>query len=286
MIGLTIMLTKKLWFSGKTVTLKDKSTKYPLKLIEKKILNHDTRIFRFKLPSEQHVLGLPVGQHIYLTARINDSLLIRPYTPISAADASGYMQLLIKVYFKGVHPKFPDGGKMTQYLDSLNIGDSIEVRGPNGLLQYQGNGEFKIQPDKKSPPKTHHYKNLCMIAGGSGITPMYQMILHILREPDDQTKLCLLYANQTEQDILLRESLDDLAVKHKERFKCWYTIDKAKDDWRYSTGFINADMMNKCLAPPSDETIVTMCGPPPMIQFACQPSLDKLGHQAKNRFVF
>ena len=29
---------------------------------------------------------------------------------------------------------------MSQYLDSLNIGDTVEVRGPNGRLQYKGKG--------------------------------------------------------------------------------------------------------------------------------------------------
>jgi len=46
----------------------------------------------------------------------------------------------VQVYFKNVHPKFPAGGKMSQHLDSLDIGDFIDVRGPNGLLVYNGRG--------------------------------------------------------------------------------------------------------------------------------------------------
>lgn len=45
-----------------------------------------------------------------------------------------------QVYFKNVHPKFPEGGKMSQHLESLKIGDTIDVRGPNGLLEYKGQG--------------------------------------------------------------------------------------------------------------------------------------------------
>lgn len=45
-----------------------------------------------------------------------------------------------QVYLKGVHPKFPEGGKMSQYLDSLKIGDVVEFRGPSGLLTYTGKG--------------------------------------------------------------------------------------------------------------------------------------------------
>jgi len=46
----------------------------------------------------------------------------------------------VQIYFKDVHPKFPAGGKMSQHLDSLLIGDYIDVRGPNGLLVYNGRG--------------------------------------------------------------------------------------------------------------------------------------------------
>ena len=47
-----------------------------------------------------------------------------------------------QVYFKDTHPKFPEGGKMTQYLEKMEIGDSIDVRGPSGLLVYNGKGEW------------------------------------------------------------------------------------------------------------------------------------------------
>merc|ERR1712130_887859 len=65
-------------------------------------------IFRFELPSPTHCLGLPIGQHIYLSARINGSLVVRPYTPTSSDEDLGHMDLVIKVYHANVHPKFPD----------------------------------------------------------------------------------------------------------------------------------------------------------------------------------
>ncbi len=38
-----------------------------------------------------------VGQHVYLTARIDGELVIRPYTPTSSDDDHGFMDLVIKV---------------------------------------------------------------------------------------------------------------------------------------------------------------------------------------------
>ena len=58
-----------------------------------------------------------------------------------------------------------------------------------------------------------------MIAGGSGITPMFQVAQGILRNPYDATKVFLIYANVAEDDILLRKEFDAWARDHRARFK-------------------------------------------------------------------
>lgn len=149
------------------------------------------------MPSNKHVLGLPVGQHIHLIATIKDELVIRSYTPVSSDDNLGYVDLVIKVYFKNTHPKFPDGGKMSQYLESMKIGDTIAFRGPSGRLQYLSNGKFSIKKLRKDPPKLVQVKKVNMIAGGTGITPMLQLVREILKHSDtDRTELSLIFANQ------------------------------------------------------------------------------------------
>ncbi|XP_008313618.2 NADH-cytochrome b5 reductase 3 [Cynoglossus semilaevis] len=283
-----INLIFRLFFSKRrpAITLEDPNIKYALRLIDKQIVSHDTRKFRFALPSPEHVLGLPVGQHIYLSAKINGNLVVRPYTPTSSDDDKGYVDLVIKVYFKGVHPKFPEGGKMSQYLESLRISDTIDFRGPSGLLVYKGKGQFDIQADKKSPAVTTTAKHVGMIAGGTGITPMLQIITAMMKDPQDQTVCHLLFANQTDKLILLRPELEEIQVNNPDRFNLWLTLDRAPDDWEYSQGFISEDMVRNHLPPPSDDTLILMCGPPPMIQFACNPNLDKVGHAESRRFTF
>ena len=59
------------------IALEDSNIKYPFKLIAKEILTHDTRRFRFGLPSDEHVSGLPVGNHITVSAKINGELVVR-----------------------------------------------------------------------------------------------------------------------------------------------------------------------------------------------------------------
>jgi len=268
------------------VALVNPTEKYPMKLVEKIVLSHDTRLFRFELPSPEHVLGLPIGQHIYLSARIGGSLVVRPYTPTSSDEDQGHMDLVIKVYHADVHPKFPEGGKMTQHLEAMAIGDTIDVRGPGGLLQYEGRGSFAVKEDKKGEPKTVQAKQVSMIAGGTGITPMLQLVRAVFRDPSDTTCLSLLYANQTEDDILLRAELEEVAAEHPDRFKLWYTVDRPAEGWAYSSGFISADMIQQALYPPSEDNLVVLCGPPPMINFACTPNLDKLGYSQGGRFSY
>lgn len=73
--------------------------------------------------------------------------------------------LSYQVYLKGVHPKFPEGGKMSQYLDSLKIGDVVEFRGPSGLLTYAGKGN-SLPPRRSCPQISLQSVALCVRAHG------------------------------------------------------------------------------------------------------------------------
>jgi len=250
-------------------------------------LSHDTVRFRFTLPSATPVLGLPIGKHFKLFCpnptgkekgkwngrddpEDGESEIERKYTPTTSDADVGYVDLIIKVY-KGVD-RFPDGGKMSQYMDTLKVGDTLDIQGPIGMHEYLGHGKFM------SGKKEIECKKLGMMAGGTGITPMLQVMAAILRDPSDKTEVSLLYANQTENDILVRDMLDDLAAKHPTQLKVWYTLDRPPADWKYSEGFITDTMIAEHLPGPKESTLVLMCGPPPMVKFACQQNLDKLGY--------
>jgi cytochrome-b5 reductase len=57
----------------------------------------NTCSYRFALPKEDDVLGLPIGQHISVSAEINGKDITRSYTPTSSDDDLGHFDLLIKV---------------------------------------------------------------------------------------------------------------------------------------------------------------------------------------------
>lgn len=61
---------------------------------------------------------------------------------------------------------------MSQYLDQLEIGDTVEFSGPSGGLHYKGAGTFHYKKDRRE----RKFKTVSMIAGGTGLTPVYQVL--------------------------------------------------------------------------------------------------------------
>lgn len=136
-------------------------------------ISHDVSRFRFKYPDPKMLLGLPVGQHISFKYTDSDGKdVIRNYTP--TRDGYGFVDFVVKIYFPNIHPKFPDGGKMSQHLHNMKIGDRLLMRGPKGNVDYKGKGKFEVKKKAYEIVK-YNVKNIGMIAGGTGITPMLQV---------------------------------------------------------------------------------------------------------------
>jgi nitrate reductase (NAD(P)H) len=262
----------------------DPTRRQQFKLIQRTDVCHNTRLLRFSLPSTEHVLGLPVGQHVFVSARVDGRLVMRAYTPVSTNAEKGVMDLLIKVYFKGVDPLYPDGGVMSQHLESLQVGDTVEVKGPLGHIEYLGHGYFDLSGSKA------YTSSLALVAGGTGITPMYQIIVAVLANPEDKTRMWLLYGNRSEDDILLHAELDALAAAHPERLTVTHTLSRPKDaaTWKGCVGRINADLVAKHLPPAIDgskKPIAFMCGPTGL-QDSCQALLAAVGYDDDRVHIF
>jgi cytochrome-b5 reductase len=180
--------------------------------------------YRFALPRPSDVLGLPIGQHISIGATLPDQPkeVVRSYTPISSDENAGHFDLLIKSY---------PTGNISKYMAGLRIGQPIRVKGPKGAMVY-------------TPNMVRHFG---MIAGGTGITPMLQVIRAIIRgRPsnggNDTTEVDLIFANVTQEDILLREDLDQLA-KEDPGFRVHYVLNNPPEGWSGGVGFVSPDMI-------------------------------------------
>lgn len=247
-------------------------------LIEKTVLTHNVVRLKFGLPSRTQKFGLPVGKHIFVYAKVDGETVMRAYTPTSSDHDLGYFELVIKVYRANSNPKFPDGGKLSQHLDSLTIGDKLSVKGPVGHVEYLGRGKYMLDGVEKFTTAFN------LLAGGTGITPCYQIIKAILRDPEDTTKVSLLYANTSKDDILLWDELEEMSKD--DRFSVWYTVAIPPENWQYSSGYISSDMCKEHLLPHSENAVACMCGPPPMIACACKPSLASMGFEESQMIEF
>ncbi|CAG8670692.1 34491_t:CDS:2, partial [Racocetra persica] len=208
-------------------------------LVKKITISHNVALYRFGLPNPDDILGLPIGQHISVQAEIGGKPVQRSYTPTSSDDDIGHFDLVIKTY---------PNGNISKWFDSLEVGQMITVKGPKG--------QFKYKPGL--------VRALGMIAGGTGITPMLQIIRAICKNPADKTRVSLIFANVTYDDILLKDELDSLAARH-ENFTVFYSLDKPPEGWTGGSGFVTPEVIQKYCPSPSDDIKILLCGPPPMV---------------------
>jgi len=191
--------------------------------------------YRFALPTPNSILGLPIGQHISIAAILpvtdpkDPSItvqkeVVRSYTPISGDHVPGHFDLLIKSY---------PTGNISKYMASLVVGQTIKVKGPKGAMVYAPN----------------MVKRFGMIAGGTGITPMLQIIRAIIRgrPTGDVTEIDLIFANVGVEDILLKEDLDQLAKEDK-RFRVYYVLNNPPEKWDGGVGFVTPEMIQVCFS--------------------------------------
>jgi len=264
--------------TGRKLALNPKK-KQPFKLQNKTVLSHDSFMLDFALQSPEHVLGLDTGKHMFLSADVKGETVMRRYTPISSNYDIGRVKFVIKAY----RPceRFPNGGKFSQHLDSLKIGDTIDMRGPVGEFEYISNGKYLIDGEE------HLSTRYNMVAGGTGITPVMQIAAEILRHPQDTTQISLIFACREENDLLMRSTLDQWASVFPNKFKVHYILsDKWPEGWKYSTGFVSKPLFEEHFYPAGDDVHNLMCGPPIMLDRGCTPNLVALGHKKDRIFAF
>ncbi|KAJ9693675.1 hypothetical protein PVL29_009568 [Vitis rotundifolia] len=231
------------------------------KLVKRTQLSHNVAKFRFDLPTPTSVLGLPIGQHISCKGKDGEGQeIIKPYTPTTLDSDVGYFELVIKMYPQG---------RMSHHFREMRVGDYLAVKGPKGRFKYQ----------------VGQVRAFGMLAGGSGITPMFQVARAILENPKDKTKVHLIYANVTFEDILLKEELEGLSASYPDHFKVYYVLNQPPEAWNGGVGFVSKEMIKAhCPAPASDIQILR-CGPPPMNK-AMGAILNDIGYTDEMQFQF
>ena len=174
----------------------------------------------------------------------------RPYTPSSLPGTAGFFDLTVKRYETGV---------MSKYLHDQRVGDTVLMSGPR-----QG-GHWVDGMAKK----------VGFVAGGTGITPMISIIRWILTKRLDAEQF-LVFANKTEADIIFRDEWERDVRAHP-NFHCYHVLEKPPAGWPEGTGRITAEILRRRLPPSGPETVLFLCGPPPMMN-ALEEILRGLGY--------
>lgn len=209
-----------------------------LELIDKTIVSRNSAIYRFKLNHDDEVLDIPPGHNVACCMEIDGKDEIRYYSPISNKFDTGFFDILVKSY---------PNGKVSKRFAMLREGQTVKFRGPVGRLEY----------------KTNMAKEIGLIAGGSGITPVLQVITEIITNPGDDTKISLIFANETSNDILLKNEIDEIAKKYP-GFSVHYTLTSPPVSWDGSTGYVTKEIIQEHMPSPSAANRLFICGPPEM----------------------
>lgn len=179
------------------------------------------------------------GQHLTIKVNIKGETLYRTFSISSIPNTDNTLTLTIKKI---------KGGKVTNYLaENLKVGDSLEVTTPSG--------QFYLNPEPA------HQKHYVMIAGGSGITPIYSMIGTILKfEP--KSKITLLYANRTSNSIIFKEQFEQWAKAFPAQLEVKHFLSEEENPQNAIRGYITRisieGILNKY---GKDKLDFYLCGP-------------------------
>jgi len=258
-------------------------TLQPYKLLAKQQTSPDSAILRFALPETRPLLGndpdVPTCIKVKYTHTVDDEhsadepstsdSYSKSYSPISHPSTPGYFELLVKSY-----PYTPGGG-VGKFLVDMSVGDTISATVKSERMMHGSPAVLE-----------RNWKNVGMVAGGTGIAPHIQ-ILRILLRDDPDAIVKLLFINRHSEDILLKTELDALVRQYPRRFTVTYSLtgvtkeehDRVKgpssmeisatgelidtsDTFEYGRGSV--DMIRRALPPPSSQsetgTMIFVCG--------------------------
>ncbi|EGX95423.1 NADH-cytochrome B5 reductase, putative [Cordyceps militaris CM01] len=239
-----------------------------LVLEDAEMVNHNTRRLRFRFQDKEAASGLPLTSALLTYSWPKDSWLpvIRPYTPITTADETGHLDLLVKQY---------PNGKSSTHLHSLKPGHTLFFVAPLSGHQWQPNS----------------YKHVTLIAGGAGITPIYQLAQGILNNPDDKTAVTVVFGVNSDRDVLFKKEFDEYEQRFPGRFRAVYTVSSPVPGSPHRKGHVNEALLKEVTPAPGPGNMVFVSGPPPMetalVGSRREPGiLEKYGYRKEQVYKF
>ncbi|XP_063243398.1 cytochrome b5 reductase 4 isoform X1 [Bacillus rossius redtenbacheri] len=234
------------------------------RVVEVLPVTHDTRLIVLRHPDNVHRV-VPVGHHVRVRSNIQGTEVVRSYTPVPpclpcrappppACWADDCLCLMVKEY---------SGGALSPWLCGRAPGDSLELSGPAGSF---------------SACLLRGAAQLCLVAAGTGVTPMLGLIAWALRARGNMCRrINLMFFNRTQKDILWRDQLDKLQ-EMDDRFTVVYRLSEPDDSWSGQRGRVDKACLESFVPNISanKELFVCICGPDAFTELTGR-LLDELG---------
>jgi ring-1,2-phenylacetyl-CoA epoxidase subunit PaaE len=203
---------------------------------------------KFNLNAEmKDIFAYKAGQYLTLLANIQGEEVRRAYSLCTSPTTDNYIAVTVKAV---------ENGKMSNYVNKeVKTGDEIQVMPPNG--------KFFIEADAAKQ------RTIILFGGGSGITPLMGIAKTILHS-EPLSNIYLVYANRSVEDVIFKKELENMEQENKNRFKIFYSYDKAPMMWFGLKGFLTektvGEILKHKIGIQSGSAEYFICGPSPMME--------------------
>jgi ferredoxin-NADP reductase len=205
--------------------------------------------------------GNAAGQHLDVRLTAPDGYTATRSYSIASSGSSTRVVLAVD--------KLPDGEVSPYLVDELRAGDQLEVHGPLGAF-------FVWRPATESGDD----RPVQLIAGGSGVVPLYAMA-HAHAEAGDPTPFRLLYSVRTPDDVYFADEWRALVEASAPlQLDLVYTR-RTPDDWPTPPARITREALSVAVIPAADRPRVYVCGSTGFVERVAD-QLVELGHEPRS----
>ena len=218
-------------------------------LVREHPLTASARSITFTVP---HWPGNDAGQHVDVRLTAPDGYqAVRSYS-IASTGPGADVELAVE--------RLPDGEVSPFLVDDLELGDTVELRGPLG-------GWFVWRAEQTPPVQ--------LIAGGSGVVPFVAMLRAHARA-GSITPMHLLYSLRTPADAFFH---DELSESPAPSTVAWHYTRAAPPDWPEAPRRLTPEGLKAKTLPPERAPLTYICGPTGFVETVSR-ALISIGHSA------
>jgi len=180
-----------------------------------------------------------------------------PFTPSSSPKIEDHMEITIM-----------RTGRVTDWLDTMKVGDEVGVRGPMG---------------RAYPIEDFHGREILIVGGGCGVGPLRSLLLALVEDLDSYSRVIVRYGARTPDSIVFRDAQMH-GWNQGGALDVMLTVDEGNPGWDGHVGMITSIMTEDYLDCHADDGIAVMCGPPVMMKYGTETLLAR-GYQPKNIYL-